>query len=258
MRKIIKIVLLGFCRIIACVIPSKRTREFVREIIPSKIYQKLFVRNITFLSVGGSCISALHLKAHCLRQLSAPLDWMMNYSLLETYRLFQNDFRDFFAQCYKDENGDVIDCKSGMVSIHHFPKDIPHTQYLPEFWRVMQRRHQKIKAHIARSKCVVLVSCRNDDLESLEDFAIKMHELLNHTSYSDEKSLRGGGQKRVFLINIFHTPNSQGFQKQAYIINNTLQIIQYCFNNTNTKNKKYWLGNIQAWSSVMNEIQYLH
>ncbi len=253
--------LLGLFRIIACVIPSKRTREFVREIIPSKIYQKLFVRNVVFLSVGGSCISALHLKAHCLRQLSAPLDWMMNYSLLETYRLFQNDFTDFFTQCYKDENGYVVDCKSGMVSIHHFPKDknIPHTQYLPEFWRIMQRRHQKIKSHIARSLCVVLVSCRNEDLEVLKDFAIKMHELLNHKSYRGQKTPRGGGgQKRVFLINIFHTPNSQSFQRQTYIINNTLQIIQYCFDNTNTKNKKHWLGNIQAWSSVMNEIQYLH
>lgn len=198
MRKIIKIVLLRFCRIIACIIPSKKTREFVREIIPSKIYQKLFVKNVAFLSVGGSCISALHLKAHCLRQLSAPLDWMMNYSLLETYRLFQNDFADFFTQCYKDENDYVIDCKSGMISIHHFPKDIPHTQYLPEFWRVMQRRHQKIKTHIARSKCVVLASCRNEDLEILESFAIKMHKLLNDKSYSDDNSLRGGGRNACF------------------------------------------------------------
>ena len=186
-KQLVKSLLKGFARLTTLFIPSKSTREYVRDIVPAKIYHKLFIKDSIFLSVGDACKTALHLKASCLRQLSAPLDYMMCYTLQDAHRLFESDFADFFAECYRDEKGQVVDTKNGMISIHHFPDEVPVQQYLPSFQCIWQRRVKRMKTHIIGASRVVFVCSRADDLKSLTNFAIKMQKLLESPSFN------GGG-----------------------------------------------------------------
>ena len=86
---------------------------------------------------------------------------------------------------------------NGMVAMHHFPLSVEVSEYLPTFKRVIQRRFTRLKAQIVKSKCVVLVCHRNENIESLGDFVLKMQDLF--VLWGDKSAMVGGGQKaRIF------------------------------------------------------------
>ena len=218
MRKFLKYALRGGGKILALFTPSQKWREFFNYQIPAKIYQKFFIKNTIFLSMGVDCRPALHLKAHLLRKLSAPLDWIMCYSLNDAYALYKSDFAKCFETCSEDKSKAnkgkcFVVADNGMVAMHHFPINVSVAEYLPTFKCVMQRRFTRLRAQILKSKCVVFVCHRNESIESLGDFALKMSDLIE--SWGDENANRAG-RKRVLLVNILHNENARGFDKQVY------------------------------------------
>ena len=262
MRKFLKYALRGSGKIFALFAPSQKWREFFNYQIPSKIYQKFFIKNTIFLSVGVDCRPALHLKAHLLRKLSAPLDWIMRYSLEDAYALYKSDFANFFepfsedkSRAHKGKRFVVAD--NGMVAMHHFPLSVEVSEYLPTFKRVIQRRFTHLKAQIVKSKCVVLVCHRNESIESLGDFTLKMSDLIESWGESVVDSHKSCAEsKRIFLVNILHKADSRDFTKQTYAVRENVAIIQYIFDDTNT-NQNAWLGNKKLWGRVMGEFEML-
>lgn len=256
MRLIIKYILRGGGKILAFLMPCHK--EFFNYQIPSKIYQIFFIKNTIFLNVGIDCRAALHLKAHLLRKCSAPLDWMMRYSLESAYSLYKSEFIDFFSVCSEDKSkasGDkrFVVANNGMVSMHHFPLNVAIDAYLPTFKHTMQRRFINLKAKIIQSKYVVFVCHRSESMESLCDFVLKMRDLIKSWDNNNGKSSE---IKRIFLINILHNENVCGFERQIYKISDDLEIIQFVFNDT-SKNQNIWLGNKRLWGRVMSEIEML-
>lgn len=256
MRLIVKYFLRGFGKIFAFFAPQKS--EYFNYQLPSKIYQKFFVKNIIFLNVGADCRAALHLKAHLLRKLSAPLDWIMRYSLQDAYLLYKSEFRDFFSVCSEDtskaHNGKrFMIAENGMVAMHHFPLGVEICAYLPTFQHLMKERFQRLKTEIIKAKSVVFVAHRADSVEALQDFALKMQELINLWC---EKCAVNGGEKHIFLVNILHKENAQGFEKQIYKVGDNVEIIQFVFDDSST-NQNYWLGNKKLWGKVMSDIEVL-
>lgn len=256
MRLVLKYFLRGFGKIFAFFAPQKS--EYFNYQLPSKIYQKFFIKNIIFLNVGADCRAALHLKAHLLRKLSAPLDWIMCYSLQDAYLLYKSDFRDFFSVCSEDTSKAHNDkrfviAENRMVAMHHFPLGVEIRAYLPTFKRIMEERFQRLKAEIINAKSVVFVAHRADSVEALQDFGIKMQELINLWC---EKCAINGHTKHIFLVNILHKENAKGFEKQIYKIGDNIKIIQFVFDDSST-NQNYWLGNKKLWGKVMNYIEVL-
>lgn len=254
MRLILKYILRGFGKILAFFMPQKR--EYFNYKLPSKIYQKFFIKNIIFLNVGADCRAALHLKAHLLRKLSAPLDWMMCYSLQEAYMLYENEFMDFFS-AYSEDISKAHDGKrfvvadNGMVAMHHFPLGVEISAYLPTFKHLTKRRFLGLKEEIIKAKSVVFVAHRTEGIEILQNFALKMQELINIWC---EKI--NGCEKHIFLVNILHEEKAMGFERQIYKISDNIEIIQFVFDDSST-NKHYWLGNKKLWGKIMSEIEVL-
>ena len=256
MRLILKYFLRGFGKIFAFFAPQKS--EYFNYQLPSKIYQNFFVKNIIFLNVGADCRAALHLKAHLLRKLSAPPDWIMCYSLQDAYLLYKSEFMDFFSACSEDtskaHNGKrFVIAENEMVAMHHFPLDIEISAYLPTFKRVMKARFQRLKAEIIKAKSVVFVAHRADSIEALQDFALKMQELIN--LWCEQRAINGH-KKHIFLVNILHKENAQGFEKQIYKVGDNVEIIQFVFDDSST-NQNRWLGNKKLWGKVMSNIERL-
>ncbi|MBE5910560.1 DUF1796 family putative cysteine peptidase [Pseudobutyrivibrio sp.] len=51
------------------------------------------------ISIGRNCKVAMAMRLNYLRDFSAPLDWMMEYSLATTLHLFETSYTDFFKEC---------------------------------------------------------------------------------------------------------------------------------------------------------------
>lgn len=266
MRLILKYFLRGSGKFIAFFMPSQKWREFFNYKIPARIYQKFFIKNTIFLSVGVDCRPALHLKAHLLRKCSAPLDWIMCYSLDDAYALYKSEFADFFSACSEDKSKAhkgkrFVIADNGAVAMHHFPMSVAVDEYLPTFQRITQRRFHNLKAKIIESKRVVFVCHRDENLESLGDFARKMSDLIISWSESKAKSSTDSREscaesKRIFLVNILHKADLRGFEKQIHKVRDNVAIIQYIFDDTSA-DSNFWLGNKKLWGRVMSEIEMI-
>lgn len=262
MRLILKYILRGSGKILAFFMLSQKWRDFFNYQLPARIYQIFFVKNIIFLNVGADCRAALHLKAHLLRKCSAPLDWIMCYSIESAYQLYKSEFADFFSACSEDKSKThkgkrFVVADNGMVAMHHFPANVEISAYLPTFQYMTQRRFCNLKAKIVKSKCVVLVCHRDESVKSLGDFALKMQDLFALWSKSNADSHESFSKsKRVFLVNILHKADSRDFEKQIYEVHDNVAIIQYIFDDTSA-DSNFWLGNKRLWGKVMGEIEIL-
>lgn len=262
MRLILKYILRGSGKILAFFMLSQKWRDFFNYQLPARIYQIFFVKNIIFLNVGADCRAALHLKAHLLRKCSAPLDWIMCYSIESAYQLYKSEFADFFSACSEDKSKThkgkrFVVADNGMVAMHHFPANVEISAYLPTFQYMTQRRFCNLKAKIVKSKCVVVVCHRDESVKSLGDFALKMQDLFALWSKSNADSHESFSKsKRVFLVNILHKADSRDFEKQIYEVHDNVAIIQYIFDDTSA-DSNFWLGNKRLWGKVMGEIEIL-
>ena len=137
------------------------------------------IRADLFISVGGACRPAHYLKRFRLRTFSSPFDWMMNYKLEHIIYFLQNDGADFFKNIENmgaDEwvkTHRIRDIKTGMISIH----DFSISECYPEFISKHKRRFANLKKAIHKSKRIVFLSNRDDDLQEFHTFLDEMKKI---------------------------------------------------------------------------------
>lgn len=198
------------------------------------------------ISVGNHCQAAWYMQEYGLRKFASPLDWMKYYSLQSVYDLFKSGFKDFFCHHYEDEikakENDcrwVIDKNTGMISRHHFLKEIPLQDQFEDFYEKQIQRFHKMDHYLKQAKNIVLVSCREDSIEEMGEFLYKFQTLYD---------------KNLTLLN-FRDSKTQTYKK-TFKINSKIKIVEYCFDNTYPLKKDQtkeqvggivWIGNYKCW-----------
>lgn len=198
------------------------------------------------ISVGNHCQAAWYMQEYGLRKFASPLDWMKGYSLESVYNLFKNGFKDFFCDHYEDElkakekdSRWVIDKNTGMISMHHFLKEVSLKEQFGDFYQKQIRRFQKMDHYLKQAENIVLLSCREDSIDEMKDFLYKFQTLYD---------------KNLTLFN-FRDSKTQTYKK-TFKINSKIKIVEHCFDNTYPLKKHQtkeqvggivWIGNYKCW-----------
>ncbi len=198
-------------------------------------------------SIGNACRPCYYLKKYNLRVQSAPLDWMMQYSLNTVIHLLETQFVDFFEEIevmpnkHCGNNLYVKDIKNNIISIHHFRKDADLQESRVAFRDKMLDRAKKTNEILNKSSSIGLICNRkNATKEELIDFAIKFSEI-----YPD---------KKISLVNVVDS-DIKSVEKETLFENENLKIIQFSFKDYPPSDDKekhpVWQGNYNAWDLVI-------
>ena len=181
-----------------------------------------------FLSIGPHCGPAINLRSNHLRSFSAPLDWMMEYSLDTVLHLFKEDFNDFFSQYEIDKDNPegaagmlrVNDTVNHIVSIHHFPEDMQMDSSYPQFIEKMNVRKNRLESLLQNASSIVLMAERTDAREDLLSFLRSFSNLYP--------------QLRIRLINMRYDESMayNTYKQETIFDDNKLSYIEYLFNDT--------------------------
>ena len=200
------------------------------------------------MSLGNACRPAAALRRNNLRFYSSPFDWMMNYSLSTITDFFENGFHDFFIN-HIDLNMDknnfrrIQDVKTGMISMHSFPTDIPIEERYLQFFEIMKRRFDRLKKIIHNSQEICFISNRDGQVKNIEKFLLDMDRLFPN--------------KILVYINI---ENSVEIGISYKKIKTNCYIYNFHFNDVHPdgagpENPKFWLGNTKEWDKILKKIQ---
>ena len=164
-----------------------------------------------FVSVGEACRPAHYLQKYHLRSFSSPFDWCMCYKLEHIIHFLQNDGADFFAkfQEIRQDSQDyshrfVQDSQTGMVSMHDFVRDKTVAEYYPEFIAKYKRRFANLKSALLKSKCVVFVGNRDDEMDEFQRFLSQMQTIHN---------------AEYIFVNIRHKQRKIGYKRKIIDFN---------------------------------------
>lgn len=180
------------------------------------------------LSIGPHCGPAINLRSNHLRSFSAPLDWMMEYSLDTVLHLFEEGFNDFFSQYEIDKDNPegatgmlrVNDTLNHIVSIHHFPEDMRMDSSYPQFIEKMYERKNRLEALLQNASGIVLMAERTDAREDLLSFLRSFYSLYTHL--------------RIRLINMRYDESMayNTYKQEMIFEDNKLSYIECLFNDT--------------------------
>ena len=204
------------------------------------------------IPIGNDCRIAIYLDRLKLRKYAFPLDWMLNFSFNDILQLFSTDFKTFFTDISlnKDiKNGDnklvVMDNRNKMLSLHHFPPDIPLPESQTNVRKLMLKRYKLLKGLIRFSRHITFISFRDEDEAAQIGFLENMFKITN---------------KNLLLVNI---TSKQETKFREIIINGHLKIMQYEFNNSPLADYHYendvsadMLGNINKWEEIVGQFKY--
>lgn len=197
---------------------------------------------------GLTCRTAQSLKRNNLRLFSSPFDWMLNFSLDDVIYMLENKGEPFFADCYEDRNYSsditrgIVDKKTGTISMHDFPKNLPVEQ-APEFFRrKFKPKFQFLDFVLNSAKTICIITNREIQLEEMEDFIAKLTNIYTFD--------------HIYHINIYDCPEEsfQTIQK-----GNATYMIYY-FNDEHkdgrdsTVNPLFWLGKTDYWDKILQKI----
>lgn len=202
-------------------------------------------------SIGPACRPAYHLKQHFLRFFSSPLDYQMGYSLSTVLHLFQTSFSDFFSETEEDltkngahNNRRIIDTKNTIISLHHFDRDIPLSEAKDQFQSVMHKRFDTLHRAILDASTVGLICNRSETISELSSFLEAFGSL-----YPDQ---------HFTLINIRNGPSASTVEKNEYLINHRLTILEYTGCDVYPPDDDYenffWIGNPSLWHFVLKDL----
>lgn len=198
------------------------------------------------LSIGPHCRPAVNLRLNQLREFSSPLDWMMDYSLDTVLHLFRSGFRDFFTE-YELDSAEpdgaagmlrVNDTLNGIVSIHHFPADIPPDSAYPQFDAKMRKRARRLESMLHNASSVVLLSDRTESEHELSSFLYSFSDIYPHL--------------RIRLINTRHDENMpfDSYRQETVFADGKLSYIEYHFNDTEHGAERV-SGNKFIWEKIL-------
>ncbi len=136
------------------------------------------IRCDSIFSVGPACRPAQWLRKTHKRFQSCPLDWMMQYSLDTAMHFFRNKFSDFFEDVRATgeiigSNRVVRDNRNGIVSMHHFNKNVSLESAKWDFRGKMLRRAREVDRILKNSRSIILICNRQKD--SFDDFKRFLH-----------------------------------------------------------------------------------
>ena len=207
------------------------------------------------LPLGNACRPARQLAVAGLRTFSAPLDWMMRYSLDLAADLIIRGFKGFFASPEEDaERGKgkssryVVDRETGMVSMHGFSWRQSVEEGYPEFCDKMSRRGGRLLANILAAKRIGVLMNRQEPEEAILAFARKISTAFPNQYFyvlnlRDDKML----------------PRGQRFRKTLEE-NNGYSVCEITLNDSHKDGdspqlnpKNFWLGDVDAWQKIISE-----
>ena len=208
-----------------------------------KIVEKVEVDCI--FSIGNNCRPAHYLRENNLRTNSAPLDWMMKYSLDTVIHLFETKFTDFFKNIKEIptknsvKNRTIIDTKNNITSIHYFEKSDSLKNEQIKFNKLMKQREDDMISLITKSNSIGLICARQYATSTdLINFINKFSKIYPN--------------KKITLINIIDS-NIKNLDKKIILNKNNLKIIQYKFHDQ-VPNKS-WKGNSYYWNKIVKNIK---
>lgn len=201
------------------------------------------------LPIGEACRPAASIRDVGLRGFSAPLDWMMDYSLDTVIHLFRTGFSDFFTEYELDSEEPVIseigtfkvhDTKNSITSLHDFPEDEPLYVSYPKFKEKMNRRIERLEYNLLNASSIILLSNRDDSEKELSDF------LKSFSSIYPNLTIR--------LVNFRNNDklSHDTYEKRIIFENNKLSYVEYILNDTSTGKIK-WIGNKDMWSLILSK-----
>lgn len=217
---------------------------------------KRWAESVDFiLPLGTACRPARQLEIAGLRTFSAPLDWMMRYSLDLAASLIINGFEGFFSKPQEDEmrgrgknNRYVIDAETGMVSMHDFPwKRSVDEEYLA-FCEKMSRRGKRLHANVLAAQKIGILMNRQERAEVILSFARKISEAFP--------------KQYFYILNIRDDKTLQRGKKHRSILDegDSYSICEITFNDTHEGGDSpqanpggFWLGDVEAWQKVILE-----
>ncbi len=201
----------------------------------------------TYLPVGCDCHPAHYLKVFGLRTESYPLDWMI-FGADALIHLFQTDFSDFFSSVVEEASSDESSCRrvrdraNGIISLHHFPKEIEISDTLDAFHATMRLRYARLRERLMSSKSLLMLGYQHDREDRVEDMILAFSELYPHLN--------------IHLLNIRDTPemDSSDLLQKRRVLNDQLTLTWCYFNNsydTDAQSKFDLWGNAALWQRVL-------
>lgn len=198
------------------------------------------------LSIGPICSPATNMRKNNLRDFSSPLDWMYGYSLETVLHLFKTSFNDFFSE-YKVDNSSpcenpgmlkVIDTKNNIISIHHFPENVPISESYTSFIAKKNLRVKRMELLLSNASSIVLVSNRNETKEDLNKFLVLFSKLYPNL--------------KIRLINIRHDSNMpyDSYKEDVIYENSNLSYVEYYLNDTQ-QGIRIVGGNSYIWTKIL-------
>lgn len=202
------------------------------------------------ISFGKDCRAAESLRRNKARFFSSPFDWMMKYSLDDVFNILQNKGKNFFSD-YKQTGEDrkkkfyyMVSESTGMVSMHHFRKDIPIEDSYFIFRCTMDKRFRELDEILTNAKSICIVTSRKIELDGIKDFLEKFETL-----YDFEK---------IYYINIYNSNQEEKIVKTEY---DNITVYECYFEDIHPDgkdpniNKKFWKGNIEYWDKILKHIK---
>lgn len=202
------------------------------------------------LSLGGDCRPAESMRRNKIRFFSSPFDWMMRYKLDVIYDVLKNKGKDFFADFEENkEEGNshkfryMVSRSTGMVSMHHFRKNISAEDAYFLFRYTMDKRFKELDRLLTDAKSVCFISSRKTSTDEIKSFLQNIMTLY--------------GFEKVYYINIHSDQNEEKIIETNY---DNITIYECFFNDVHPngkvpkRNPKFWKGNIEYWDKILEKV----
>ena len=224
--------------------------EFANKNHKHKIVKSLpQIHADAFISVGPACRSAYQLQKANLRQYALPFDWMISQNLnfvIETLKSKKLNWFNYFLEEPSDiKHRHVTDKISGMISLHHFPKEYSVKDYLPVFHAIFNRRNERFKKILATKSNICFVANRSDSVAAILKFMNDIMELYNI--------------RFLTFINVRHSDTDKNIYK--YKLNDRCVLYDIYANdihengNDPKTNRDLWKGNTQLWNNITSKLK---
>ena len=226
-----------------------RNKKYTLSARKKEIKELPLLNSDAFISLGDACQPAYWLQKAGLRKFAFPFDWMMQYGLdfvLDTLKSGQLKwFEKSLELAVGSEYRHVKDLSSGMVSLHHFPKEYSVQDYKPVFKAIFGRRNSRLKNVLSDAKNICFVMSRNDSVSEILRFMQSISNLYPNCKFC--------------VVNVRHNLNDN--KVYEYKLNKKCMMYEVCANNINENgadrktNELFWIGNTKLWTGIVNKFK---
>lgn len=147
------------------------------------------------------------------------------------------------------KNRRIKDIKNNIVSIHHFPNEIPIEKSQEVFLQQMNKRFQRLDENLNKAKKIVLIGNRIEKAEELGIFLTKFSALYPHLE--------------ICLLNMRNDDmmDAASYHRNFCEIDEKLTLEEYSFLDTwdcFTHERAGWKGNRGMWTKILSSYYNYH